>query len=1137
MIKKNKKNKFLKYIYIIFWLFSFISFPLLFILIGGGVIIVIIAIILAIFSWIRIPFYYNITKTIYDIPVTIVNKKVKLEKNKDINYIKKEIKNKKNYYNIIKTYYNENYEKYNWIFKTNNEILKKIKENWIKINESINYISNLKFYEQLWKNQFLKNLDLPLLLLKDIKVKIEDWKTIYLWNKDISFYYDLKQWKFNNNSPFYIRVWNKIINYYKKYDSYKCIDNNYNKLNNKDKFLYCYNKLPKINLYTNIILKNKIKYWTLYDKIPIAIEWFWIKIEKKYNKKEKKYEKELVFYLKPYKWIRNNYFINLKQYITNFNKYFNYYTLKDNSIKYENKKYFKYIKEIINKWNINYYLNSKKEFTLDNPYIIVNNNEIDLNFQIQLVSLSSFLWNIRNNDWSKKLIYDVNMKNNNITWTWNNLNNNIIDSKTFNNNDYNNDNLIIKDKYNYLNKKYLSEKYINNLKLFFKNFTNNSNNSDIIKTIKNIRTWKNIDDNLTFLYYLYYVYNKYKKYLNDNNINLYTVSTNNNIYNNNWPFVFWDDTKEYLNNITSKELLNNFCYIIELGKNKNNYYSQFLNKWKIYDWTLNKIYYNLTSYCKNNKENIKYNSIVKQYKPLFKNNLETHNLLKWFVFWPLEIKYLINNWVILSNNNIKGNNLKQFWYDIMKQSFILKFIEYFEYINNNNNNNNNIKISIKNGWNDNWKEQIDKFYKNLLNNWNNNLWNKSIYIDLWFEQSLIDKILFYFWSNYETEWFRRYLNSLYSYIGYYQIKNDIKKITSWKRNALEYLMYYENTDWTPFQILDFTDLEKLLFWNKNNNSFNNITVNISDYPYIVETIIKDIYNKEWFTFKYIKISDIKDNNSSNIKNFITVDDNLKNIQKYNYCDYLKNKFDTEKDYLECKEFSYDSYIYLLLKEKNDIDKLNKYSYKFYNKWFKKYKLFSWFWNKKWLFPYWKQATLNKKISNWRYPWQCVHYIVINVNKKKLYGWNAVNWCKAAEWKKWFEVIYNSNEAVKQVWPWDIIVWDHLINWKSNWVWHIAMVSNVERTNNWTLKKVWVQEFNAWCWNWMLWSKYIRDLFNSNWIDSSKYYLKWCIFYYNIKNIDNYNLTRWKWGNNIMPLKCIIKIKNFKDYNNLWEIFK
>ena len=1089
-MKKRIKN--LKYIKFILPFFSFLFTPLIFFLLAWWVIIVIIAIIIAIFSNFWIPFYYNISHTIYDIPVNTV--KISLNSNNfSKNQIQKELNNPKNYYKIIwdnlnKQYIN-NYSLVNWISKFESPwklALKKLSEQWQFLTENINYVSNLKFYSSLWKNYFLKNLELPLWLLSNLKVKIVDKKVIYLWNNPISFYYNLENANFIN-SPLFISLWNKISQFYKKYDKYKCND----KIEND-----CYNKLPKIDLYTNINYKdNKWINKTLYVDNKIAIKWFWLKLKKIWN-----WQKQIIFYLKIYKTAQDNLINNLKKYLKNNKRFWDKIYNKNDFWNIKAEKLF----NTVLSWSSSqkFVINSPLTYNINNPYIILNNdkNELRLNFQIQLLSLSSFLWNIRNSDWSKKLIYDVNLSNNQVTWTDYKPQNKIIE-KSFNNNDYNNDNIIIKDKYKYLNKKYLNEKYIQTLiKYYWENYK-----------------WKapewldKIYKKLAFIYYYYYVYTKYKDYLSNNDINLYWIQLNNNNY-------LWDNFIKYIQpKITKQNILNDFCNQIYIQLENWGYYNYnnlFLKKWQLENWKLKELFNTIKkTYCdtKNMKNNLK-KLKEKDYKNYSIFNNKTYNLwlLEGLNFNKKEIQMILSNFWLLENQKINWKAIIKLWYNLEYYSFMLKFIMYSE--------KNNIK----------YKPEIDKIIKEISQqklNWN--IWKTSNYVDFWFSYSKFSKLFHSFFQNIDVSYYKNYLNSMYSYIWYYQIQNDLRKILSWKRNALEYLMYYKNTRPTMFKVMDFTVIKKILSSKSNNNlTENNIKINIDDYPYIVWTIIKNFYNKQWFTFQF------NEKNSLDTWNFISFS-NWK-IISYNYCDSMKTKFN-DKDYNKCIKFSKWALAFLILKKQQQFNKLNNYSYNFYNTWFKKFRMFNWFWNKSWLFPFWKQATLNPKISNWTYPWQCVHYIVINVNKKKLYGWNAENWCKVAEWKKDFQVITNLQTAKQEIAPWDIIVFNHYINWRNNWIWHIAMVSNIKRKLDWKLSKVDIQEFNAWCWNSLLWSSYIQNLFNSNWLDSSKYYLHWCIFYYNIKKISSNTLTRWQWWNNIMPMKCIIKIKNPKDYNNLSTI--
>ena len=1075
------KLKFKLIIFSIINLFILIL-PILFILVAWLLVIIIIAIIIAVFSNIWIPFYYNITNTIYDIPISNVNKTIDI----------KNINKNNSYFNILYTYLKQ--EDNSWIKDVNKNI-------W---NESLNYVSNIKFYEELWKNTFLKNLELPLYLLKNIKVKVKDWIVIPIWNKnDIQFYYNLETWKFSDNSPFFMKFWQKLTNYYNKFKQYKCFDNTYKNITNiEKKDLYCYNKLPKIKLYTKINLDKKLKYWTLYNNYNIAIQWFWIKI---INSKDKEWNKvkQLVFYFKIYKNFDYNYMINLKEYLWKI-------YLKRKQIKNYNdfvNKFYNIYKNAYSK----YYLYSSNNFNLNSPYIIKGwDNMLFVNFQIQLLSLSSYLWNVKLNNWNKKLIYDVNIDK---SWTWKIFLPKQVEN--YNNNDYNNSNLVLKDYYHYLSLDNLPDKYWWNIQLLFDKLYQKQN-KDIKKQINEevkVLNYNKIDKE-AYYYYLYYVRWAYWDYLKQNNINLYSIKNKGFYY-------LWDNIKWYVGQFTKKKLLQSICSTIYYKQSQNSAYIQtfwikenyeFIKKWKLWNKDLLNLYNILKKYCKNanNLKQIDQDNFI--YKPISNDNIISKDLLQWYIFWPNEIKYLINYWFEINNKTtINSKLVDKFWYNLKKTSLLLKFVEYtkdnnFKYMSNDLNN------------------EIQKIYENI-NNLPSKYWDKSSYIDYWFQLSFLQKFYNFILENYKTKQLKDYLNNYFWYVWYYQIKNDLRKLTEWKRNALEYLMYYKNTKNTNFKILDFTILNKFLFW-WNNNIQDIPKISIQDYSFIDYNIIKDFYNKQWFTYQ-------NNQNNQNTWNYVLFD--KKNIIKYNYCDYMRNKFNTNEDFQKCKEFSKDAFTFLSLYNTNNTLKINNFAYLFYNKWFKKYKLFEGFWNKKGLFPYWEQATLNKKISNWRYPWQCVHYVVININKKDLYGWNAVNWCKIAKWKKWFEVINNLEEAKQKIWPWDIIVFDHLINWKSNWIWHIAMVSNVERNNNWKLSKVNIQEFNAWCWNSVLRTKYIIDNFLQNWINPNKYYLKWCVFYYNIKNININTLTRGQWWNNIMPLKCIIKIKNYKDYNNLQEI--
>jgi len=1094
--KKNKIKYFFKVGWIISFLLSILMSPIFYILLAWIIIIIIVFIILSLFS-LNIPFYYNITHTIFDIPVNIVKSNIIVNwntvKNKD--YINKIVNNKFDFYNILKLQLNTQ-QKYILANKT----IPLYNKQLTLLHEKVNYITNLKFYEELWKNTFLKNLDLPLYLLKDIKTKIVNWNVIYLWDKNISFYYSLKKWEFNENSPLYIRIWNLISKYYKKYDIYKC---------NSDKS--CYNKLPKVELYNNLIIPNKPVYWTLYKKENIPIEWFWIKfVPIQINWKE---EKKIVFYLKTYNSVKENILKNTYNYKKKVDKIF----WNNNNSNYSSFNYdFNYIYNSNSTKKV--LLSASDNYTLRNPYIIVKNNEIQLNFQIQLLSLSSYLWNIKTNDGNKQLIYDVNMWKNQIkdvTWKWatNNIKKTIQNERNFNNNDYNNDNVIIKDKYNYLTNKNIDSKYLQQLNNQSLNII--ESNSQAYK-IYNLIKFNN-NQKTSYNYYNYYVYNPYHKYLNDNKIYLYWISNNKNPYQK-WPYIFGNSI---INNhrIKKNQLLSNFCLIYKNWKEKwQKYYNIFHNN-KIQNKNLSEIKYTLQNYCEKKYKNKSINVSDIQYLPLFLWNEETHKYLDWITFWKNEIKYLVNAlWVvnIWDWNQINNWQIERIWKEILLNSIIIKFVNYSKV--------HNFKYKF---WKD-LNKNIDNFYK--IEQWYKIYWNKSIYIDIWYKETIFKKIIKYLLVDWEQEYYKRYLNSLYTYIWYYQIKNNIKKIEEWKRNPLEYLMYYYNTNTTPFKVLDFTSLNNLL---QNNNSLwnneNYNPVSLSNYPYIVKSIQKDFYNKQNYTFSY------ENNSLWNNNNFVTIKD--WKIIKYNYCDDMLNswKFDV-KNTIECKKFTNWWVAFLKLEKENKTKQLQLFSYRFYEKWFKQYKMFEWFWNKRWLFPYWKQATLDKAISNWRYPWQCVHYITINIKHSKLYWGNAENWCNVAKWKKWFKVIENINTVRQKIWPWDIIVFNHFVNWINNNVWHIAMVSQVNRKLNWNLKDIKIQEFNAWCWNSYLWSKYIRGLFNNNWLNTSNYYLKWCIFYYNIKTIKNYNLSRWEWWNNSMPMKCIIKVTNPNDYNNLTKIF-
>jgi len=545
---------------------------------------------------------------------------------------------------------------------------------------------------------------------------------------------------------------------------------------------------------------------------------------------------------------------------------------------------------------------------------------------------------------------------------------------------------------------------------------------------------------LSLYYYLYYVSNPYKTYLSDSNIGLNLVKKDSYYY-------LWDGFNYTDKEKIKEDMCKNLNY---LHHNKVLYYSndnyEYLFNWKVSP-IFKSLFKKLQEYCIKNK--ITSNEIKENTTNI--NNMWKSKEVSLFqipVFSKFEIKGLkylkFNlNWF----SKIKSNFIWDFWSSLELNDFILKVI-----------------LLSKKTWlfeNEDFYNDLNKDY-NLIENYKLKD-NNSNYIDLWLKKSFFENLKIWFnkrltaitnwnwkYTDYEISYLKNYINSYSSYLWYYGVENNIKSLTMWKRNNLEYLQYYDNTNNTPFHIIQFSLLKKLLFNNSSNSS--SIQVLPEDYVYINKTIITNIFSKQWFTYNL----PVYNEKNENTGNFITIlDPKWKSIQ-YNYCNYIKTNWiiKTEKDLQDCIKFSNDSY--LLLKAKklllSDWDKYDRLNYMFYQKWFRKYKMFNGFWNKKGLFPYWYQATTNPLISNGRYPGQCVHYITININKKKLYGWNAVDWCKAAKWKEWFKVIDDYEDAKQQIAPWDIIVFDHLIWWKSNGVWHIAMVSTVQRDNN-KLKKV------------------------------------------------------------------------------------
>jgi len=182
------------------------------------------------------------------------------------------------------------------------------------------------------------------------------------------------------------------------------------------------------------------------------------------------------------------------------------------------------------------------------------------------------------------------------------------------------------------------------------------------------------------------------------------------------------------------------------------------------------------------------------------------------------------------------------------------------------------------------------------------------------------------YTDYEISYLKNYINSYFSYVGYYQIKNNLYSILNWKRNNLEYLLYYTNTNNTLFHIMQFSSIMKIF----NNNNNNNIKVLPEDYAYINKTIITNIFNKQWFSYNI----PVYNKNNISDSNFITIlDPNWKSIL-YNYCNKIKSnwKISTDDDYKTCIKFSNDTYI--LLKNKQLLlknNKWNKLNYMFYEK--------------------------------------------------------------------------------------------------------------------------------------------------------------------------------------------------------------
>jgi len=941
----------------------------------AAIIIIIIMIIAAIFSNVKIPFYYNMTDTYLNIPY-IYLEEVKPNRNDTEN---------DNYFVYVKS----NYDKDNYILENN-------------------FLSNIYFYKQFQDNLFLKNFFLPTSILKNLNVKVKDWQ-VYLENKDdiknIWFYYDIEKWKFAYNNAFlqFSSSMNNEYDYLKKYK----------------------NDLPTIDLYLNINDENKYK--ILYDKVKAKIKWFWIDTDKNWR---------LLFYFKMKEDLRNTYInYKIKKYCSIFKKENDECNLDDNFKEFIRKVKFK-------KWFFKFKNTDDWKFWLDNPYYYISWDKIYVNFQIQLLSLSQILKNVDKN-WLP--VYDVSIEENNKK-----------ENKI-------NDNLEIKDFYDILSKKDISNKTISELSKYFDK-----------DKYRNIDIW-NDNLKLAILFQNYYVFIKYYDYFKENNIDLYAWKEF--LYWWNKRYKIWFNYLEYIKSNENKYNNEIKALLVELNRIK----KELWNK-SIINQKLENIENSLTNYYLNKFWYKSIDSIDKEWKEYYLSNIQN----KWIYFETIFTRK-INTSLSFSKKEINfiNNNFKLIKEKNIDKEKVVKIVTYFKYIRT-------LWIVLESycsKYND--DKQINRFCSDLTKSKNNNDW---FYFDYGLEKDNLFKSIWRFIAeSYQSKNAKEYLNEYNIYKGIYTTENKINLLSIWHRNELEYLFYYKNKTFDIWNIIS-------SFLSKNNlDNDVNIDVSIKDYKQIVLWVSENLFWQKWFDLNtFVKVEDWK-------------------IVDYPFCNSIDNK-DT-KDIDECKKYS--ELLYKIMDKEKHWNNVDRLYYAFYLKYIKPIKIFEWFWNKKWLFPYYKEATIIPEINNWRYPGQCVHYIVLNVNKKKLYWWNAQNWCSVAE-RKWYKVFYGVKQAKQNISPWDIIVWDHYKNWKNNLIGHIAMVSNIW-INDWNINKVQVQEFNTSCWNTNLWIWFLKNKFISAWLEPSKYYMAWCIYYYNIKNINPNNLEWWRWWNDVMPFKCIIKI--------------
>ena len=962
----------------IFLLFLPIIFWLLFLFWLLSIIIIIIIIIATIFSSVRIPFYYNITNTYLNIPYVYL-KETKPNKNSTED---------DNYFVYIKNNYNE--------------------DNYTLEN---NFLSNIYFYKQFQDNQFLKNFFLPIIILKNLNVKVKNWE-VYLVNKDdiknIWFYYDIENWKFSYNNAFlqFSSLLNNEYEYLKKYK----------------------NNLPTIDLYLNI--NDDDKYKILYDKVKVEIRWFWIDTDD---------EGRLLFYFKMKDNLKNSYIkYKIKKYCSIF---------KEKNKKCQLDNYFKeFLKNIkYKKWYFIFKNIDNWKFWLDNPYFYIKWDKIYVNFQIQLLSISQILKNVDKN-WLP--VYDVSIEEEN--------------NKNKNNKETN-ENLEIKDFYDILSKKNINNKIISELFKFFDK-----------EKYKNIDLWNN-DLKLAILFQNYYVFDKYYDYFKENNVDLYAWKKLSYWWNK--KYKIWFDYLEYIKSNENKYNFEVKNLLVSLKELEKALWNKFIINPKLKTIENNLVNYYLNKFWYNSID-----SIEKKKIGYYLTNIKN----KW-IYFDLEILKKINTSLFFNKKEINfiNNNFTFIKEKKIDKEKVVKFSIYFKYIRT-------LWLLLESyciKYNDN--KQLNIYCSDLTKNKNNNEW---FYFDYGLRKdNLFKSIRRFFAESYESKLAKEILNEYIIYKGLYTTENKIKLLSIWHRNELEYLFYYKNKTFDIWNIIS-------SFLNKNNlNNDTNIEISIKDYRQIVLWISEILFWQKWY----------------NLNNFVKVED--WKIIDYPFCNSIDDE--NTKEFDKCKKYC--ELLYKILKKEKDWENVDRLYYAFYMKYIKPIKIFEWFWNKKWLFPYFKEATIIPEISNWRYPGQCVHYIVLNVDKKKLYWWNAENWCSVAE-RKWYKVIYNIEEAKRNISPWDIIVWDHYKNWINNWIGHIAMVSNIW-INDWKINKVQVQEFNTSCWNTNLWIWFLKNKFISVWLDPSKYYMAWCIYYYNVKNINPNNLEWWRWWNDVMPFKCIIKV--------------